>query len=205
MDAMYAVFQGMATRTQNERPTEDRKQSYFREFRRGHIPTFNSEGGPQEAEYWFDSIVKHLNTMRVPEEYWVEFVVYKLEGQTSTWSKQGDMSVREYESKFNYLSRFMPSLVDSEHLKSLKFDKGLKNSVRRPLVALRIQNFLELVAVATSVEQDNFAYHQSREATGQASVSGRPSALGGPQRSDRRNRNQGHISGEMANAGSSSS
>ena len=28
-DAMYATFQGMATRARNERPTEDRKQGYF--------------------------------------------------------------------------------------------------------------------------------------------------------------------------------
>ncbi|XP_024019523.1 uncharacterized protein LOC112091040 [Morus notabilis] len=230
MDAMYAAFQGMATRAQNELPAEDRKQSYFREFIRGHIPTFNSEGRPQEAEYWFDSIVKHLNTMGVPEEYWVEFTVYKMEGQASTWWKQvrirlnvagmtweqfkvifneqnfpqsyrdekvmefmsllqGDMSVREYEAKFNDLSRFAPSLVESEHLKCLKFEKGLKNSVRRPLVALRIQNFQDLVAAATSVEQDNLSYQQSKEAAGRDSISGGPSASGGPQRSGRRNRN----------------
>ena len=46
MDTMYATFQGMATRAQNERSAEDRKQSYFQEFRRVPIPTFNSEGGP---------------------------------------------------------------------------------------------------------------------------------------------------------------
>ncbi|XP_024025359.1 uncharacterized protein LOC112092721 [Morus notabilis] len=199
MDAMYAAFQDMATRAQNERPTKDRKHSYFREFRRAPIPIFNSEGGPQEAEYWFDSIVKHLNTIRVPKEYWVEFVVYKMEGQASNWWKQvrrrlnvtgmtweqfkvlfneqyfpqsyrdekaiefmsllqGDMSVSEYEAKFNDLSRFAPSLVESKHLRCLKFEKGLKNYVRRPLVALRIQNFRDLVAAAISVEQDNLAY-----------------------------------------------
>ncbi|XP_024024250.1 uncharacterized protein LOC112092389 [Morus notabilis] len=38
------------------------------------------------------------------------------------------MSVREYEVKFNDLSHFAPSLVESEHLKCLKFEKGLKNS-----------------------------------------------------------------------------
>ncbi|EXB28509.1 hypothetical protein L484_006131 [Morus notabilis] len=150
---MYAAFQVMATRAQNERPAEDRKQGYFWEFRRAPIPMFNSEGGPQEAKFLFDFIVKHLNTMEVPDEYWVEFVVYKMEGQYFPQSYmdervmefmsllQGDMSVREYEAKFNDLSQFAPSLVESEHLRCLKFEKGLKNSVRRPLVALRIQNF----------------------------------------------------------------
>ncbi|XP_024021771.1 uncharacterized protein LOC112091723 [Morus notabilis] len=42
--------------------------------------------------------------------------------------QQGDMSIREYGAKFNDFSRFAPSLVESEHLKCLKFEKGLKNS-----------------------------------------------------------------------------
>ncbi|XP_024029331.1 uncharacterized protein LOC112093946 [Morus notabilis] len=190
LDAMYAAFQGMATRARNERPVEDRKQGYFREFKRAPIPSFNSEGGPQEAEFWLDSIVKHLSTMRVPDEYWVEFAVYKIEGLVNTWWKQyfpqsyreekalefmsllqGDMSIREYEAKFNDLSRFAPSLVESENMRCLKFEKGLKNSVRRSLVALRLRNFRDLVAAATRVEQDNLAYHQSKEVTGQVSVS----------------------------------
>ncbi|XP_024031838.1 uncharacterized protein LOC112094627 [Morus notabilis] len=104
---------------------------------------------------------------------------------------QGDMSVREYEAKFNDLSRFAPSLVEFEHLRCLKFEKGLKNSVRRSLVALRIQNFRDLVSAATRVEQDNMAYHQSKELVGRVSASSGPSASGGPQRSGRRNRNQG--------------
>ncbi|XP_024018677.1 uncharacterized protein LOC112090793 [Morus notabilis] len=210
----------MATRAQNERPVEDRKQGYFQKFRRVPIPSFNSEGGPQEAEFWLDFIVKHLSIMGVPDEYWVEFAVYKMEGLANTWWKQsyrdektlefmsllqGDMSVREYEVKFNDLSRFAPSLVESEHLRCLKFEKGLKNFVRMSLVALRIQNFQDLVAAATRVEHDNLAYHQSKEATGRVSVSGRPSVSGGPQRSGRRNRNQGQMVGKITSGGSSSS
>ncbi|EXC01002.1 hypothetical protein L484_016069 [Morus notabilis] len=76
------------------------------------------------------------------------------------------MSVREYKAKFTDISRFAPFLVESEHLRCLKFEKGLKNSMRRSLVALRIQNFWDLVAAATKVEQDNIAYHQSKEQEG---------------------------------------
>ncbi|XP_024017846.1 uncharacterized protein LOC112090539 [Morus notabilis] len=118
---------------------------------------------------------------------------------------QEDMFVKEYEAKFNDLSRFVPSLVESEPMRCLKFEKGLKNSVRRSLVALRIRNFRDLVAAATRVEQDNLAYHQSKEATSQVSVSGRPSVSGGPQRSGRRNRNQGQPGGGVVSGGSSSS
>ena len=120
--------------------------------------------------------------------------------------QQGDMSVREYEAKFNDLSRFAPSLVESEHMRCLNFEKGLKNSVRRSLVALRLRNFRDLVAAATRVEQDNLAYRQSKEEeAGRVSASGRPSVSSGPQRSGRRNRNQGQMVGGMASGGSSSS
>ncbi|XP_024018876.1 uncharacterized protein LOC112090853 [Morus notabilis] len=216
LDAMYVAFQGMATRAQNKRPVEDRKQGYFRKFR------------------------------RVPDEYWVEFALYKMEGLANTWWKQvkrridvtgltweqfetlfneqyfpqsyreekalefmsllqGDMSVREYEVKFNDLSQFAPSLVESEQLRCLKFEKGLKNSVRRPLVALRIRNFQYMVAATTRVKQDNIAYHQSKEQVGRVSVSGGPSVSGRPQRSGRRNRNQGQPGGGVVSGGSSSS
>ncbi|XP_024022358.1 uncharacterized protein LOC21392684 [Morus notabilis] len=56
MEAMYAAFQGMATRAQNERLAEDRKQNYFCEYRRSSIPAFTSAGGPQEAEYWIEKL-----------------------------------------------------------------------------------------------------------------------------------------------------
>lgn len=41
---------------------------------------FSSEGVLQKVEYWFESILKHLNTMGVLEEYRIEFTAYKLEG-----------------------------------------------------------------------------------------------------------------------------
>ncbi|XP_024018222.1 uncharacterized protein LOC112090644 [Morus notabilis] len=84
-----------------------------------------------------------LNEQYFPQSYRDEKVLEFM------YILQGDMFVREYEAKFNDLSRFAPSLVESEHLRCLKFEKGLKNSVRRPLVALRIWNFWDLVVAAT--------------------------------------------------------
>ena len=68
------------------------------------------------------------------------------------------MSVRENEVKFNNLARFAPSLVWSEHMKCLKFERGLKNSVRRSLVALKLKFYADLIAAAVSVEKDNQNY-----------------------------------------------
>ncbi|XP_024021688.1 uncharacterized protein LOC112091691 [Morus notabilis] len=176
--------------------------------------------------------------MGVPEKYWVEFAVYKFEGQASTWWKQtmrlhdvstmtwelfeelfneryfpqsyrdkkamefmgleqGDMTVKEYKAKFNDLSRFAPTLVEYEQMKCHKFEKGLKSNVQKSLVALRIRVYRYLVASAISVEQDNLAYPQTREAMNRAS--------GGPQRNQRRNRNREQASGEATSGSSGSS
>ncbi|XP_024023167.1 uncharacterized protein LOC112092120 [Morus notabilis] len=80
--------------------------------------------------------------------------------------QQGDMSVREYEAKFNELSRFAPFLIESEHIKCLKFERGLKSAIRRSLVALRLRVYSDLVVAAICVEHEHFAYLQSKEASG---------------------------------------
>ncbi|EXB29428.1 hypothetical protein L484_022098 [Morus notabilis] len=210
MEAMYAAFQGMATRAQNERPAEDRKQNYFCEYRRSSIPAFTSAGGLEEAEYWFESVSKHLSTMGVPDEYWVEFTAFKFEGPAGAWWKhirrmqdvegmtweqfeallneqyfpqsyryekamefmglqQGEMTVREYEARFNELSRFAPSLIESERMKCLKFEKGLKGMIRKSMVALRHRVYSDLVAAAISVEQEHIAFIQDRAVSGKTS------------------------------------
>ncbi|XP_024024260.1 uncharacterized protein LOC112092398 [Morus notabilis] len=211
MEAMYAAFLGMATRAQNERPAEDRKHNYFCEYMRSSIPVFTNAGGPEEAEYWFESVSKHLSTMGVPDEYWVEFAAFKFEGPAGAWWKhirrmqdvegmtweqfealfneqffsqsyrdetamefmglqQGEMTVREYEARFNELSRFAPSLIESERMKCLKFEKGLKGVIR--LLVDR-------------------------------AVSGKTS--GGPQRNNRKSRDQGQGSGGVPSGSSGSS
>ena len=45
--------------------------------------------------------------------------------------KQGQMSVVEYATKFNELSRFAPNQVATEELKMDHFEKGLKGPIKR--------------------------------------------------------------------------
>ncbi|EXB23631.1 Alcohol dehydrogenase-like 6 [Morus notabilis] len=67
LDAMYAAFQGMATKAQNERPVEHRKQGYFQEFRRVPIHSFNTKAfgitdfiNPNECNECIQQVVKHI-------------------------------------------------------------------------------------------------------------------------------------------------
>ena len=107
MRSMFAAFRQMAARARLEDSDVGRRHAYFKEFWRASVLTFDGNGDPQLAEYWLDSIVKHLDTLGVPEEYRVEFAVYKLEGGTNTWWKQakrlergGDISWDRFEELF---------------------------------------------------------------------------------------------------------
>ncbi|XP_024027142.1 uncharacterized protein LOC112093261 [Morus notabilis] len=111
--------------------------------------------------------------------------------------QQGDMIVREYEAKFNELSRFAPSLIESERMKCLKFEKGLKGVIQKSVVALRHRVYSDLVAAAISVEQEHIVFLQDQEASGRTS--------GGPQRSNRKSRDQGQGSGGVPSSGSGKS
>ncbi|XP_024026718.1 uncharacterized protein LOC112093117 [Morus notabilis] len=111
--------------------------------------------------------------------------------------QQGDMTVREYEARFNELSCFAPSLIESERTKCLKFKKGLKGVIQKSVVALRHRVYSDLVAAAISVEQEHITFLQDREALGRTS--------GGPQRSNRKSRDQGHGSGGVPSGSSGSS
>ncbi|EXB73268.1 Transposon Ty3-I Gag-Pol polyprotein [Morus notabilis] len=111
--------------------------------------------------------------------------------------QQGDMTVREYEARFNELSRFPHSLIESDCMKCLKFEKGLKGVIRKSVVALRHRVYSDFVAAAISVEQEHVAFLQDREASGRTS--------GGPQRSNRKSRDQGQGSGGVPSGSSGSS
>lgn len=81
------------------------------------------------------------------------------------------MSVAEYEVKFSELAHFVPTVMESESMKCLKFQEGLKNVIRRSIFSLRLCSYNDHVAATTCVEQDNLAYHRSRE---EAKASGGP-------------------------------
>ena len=107
--------------------------------------------------------------------------------------QQGDMSVREYEAKFNELARFAPSAVASEREKCIKFQEGLKVPIRRQLVALRLRSFGELVSSAISVENDYVQHCEDRA-----------KASGGPQRSGRKSTSSHPAPGKGKQGGATS-
>ncbi|KAH6794310.1 GRF zinc finger / Zinc knuckle protein [Perilla frutescens var. hirtella] len=78
--------------------------------------------------------------------------------------KQGNMTIEEYERKFNQLSRYVPHLVDSEGKRIAKFKRGLRAEIKGILAAQVIEDFSDLVKragdVAMSLDIDKPAQKQ---------------------------------------------
>ncbi|KAH7533949.1 hypothetical protein FEM48_Zijuj04G0185900 [Ziziphus jujuba var. spinosa] len=48
------------------------------------------------------------------------------------------MTLAQYERKFDELSRYAPHLVDTDERKAQKFERGLRDGLRRPISMLRL-------------------------------------------------------------------
>ncbi|XP_020683951.2 uncharacterized protein LOC110100682, partial [Dendrobium catenatum] len=68
--------------------------------------------------------------------------------------KQGSKTVIQYEAEFTALSRYAPQLISTSEEKCYRFLKGLRDSLRQPLIPLRIKEFSELVESARLLEND---------------------------------------------------
>ncbi|XP_028547385.1 uncharacterized protein LOC114578401, partial [Dendrobium catenatum] len=68
--------------------------------------------------------------------------------------KQGAKTVIQYEVEFTALSRYAPQLISTSKEKCYRFLKGLRDSLRQPLIPLRIKDLAELVESARLLEND---------------------------------------------------
>ncbi|CAA0808138.1 Unknown protein [Striga hermonthica] len=66
--------------------------------------------------------------------------------------KQGSLTVAQYESQFNRLSKYAPGLVSTEEDKLYKFTRGLRHSLQQSLLTVRMNTYAEAVEAATRIE-----------------------------------------------------
>ena len=66
--------------------------------------------------------------------------------------EQGTMTISEYATQYQALSRFAPELVNTEEKKCRRFEKGLHSSVRRLVMSSRLRVFTEIVELARTLE-----------------------------------------------------
>ncbi|KAI0516601.1 hypothetical protein KFK09_009278 [Dendrobium nobile] len=66
----------------------------------------------------------------------------------------------QYEAEFTALARYAPQLVSTSTKKCYRFLRGLRDSLRQPLVPFHISDFSELVERARLIENDLMATQQ---------------------------------------------
>ncbi|PKU76268.1 hypothetical protein MA16_Dca020641 [Dendrobium catenatum] len=73
---------------------------------------------------------------------------------------QGSKTVMQCEAEFTILARYAPQLVSTSAEKCYRFLRGLRDSLRQPLVPFHIFDFSELVERARLIENDLMATQQ---------------------------------------------
>lgn len=65
--------------------------------------------------------------------------------------KQGNMTLKEYERKFDQLSRYAPHLVDMEAKKTRRFEQGLNPDLSMILMSHRFTSYREMLERAHAI------------------------------------------------------
>ncbi|XP_026436209.1 uncharacterized protein LOC113334086 [Papaver somniferum] len=123
------------------------------------LVVFKLEG---EATRWWDLTRRSRNDGLFT---WVEFrlaFLNKYFPQTARNQRmiefmqltQRNMTVAQYQAKFEELSRFAIHLVENEELEAFKFQEGLRPSIKGTLSILKITSYNEIVERAMIAERD---------------------------------------------------
>ncbi|PKU62556.1 hypothetical protein MA16_Dca024687 [Dendrobium catenatum] len=73
---------------------------------------------------------------------------------------QGSKTVMQYEAEFTTLARYAPQLVSTSAERCYRFLRGLRDTLRQPLIPFRITDFSELMERARLIENDLMATQQ---------------------------------------------
>ena len=95
----------------------------------------------------YDDFLRAFRNKYMPEAYqqskMIEF----------THLQQGELTIAEYEVKFDQLSRYATHMIATERAKCLKFVSGLRYEIKNRLTARDTQNFAELREAALWAER----------------------------------------------------
>ncbi|KAL8108572.1 hypothetical protein AgCh_024881 [Apium graveolens] len=124
-----------------------------------------------EATYWWE-MVKTLEGTDVItwerfkelflEKYFPQFVQDQMELKFLEL-KQGNMSVTDYESKFEELSRYVSSYVDTDRKKAKRFQQGLKPWIRGKVAIFELDTYAGVVQKAMITETESEMSQKEKE------------------------------------------
>ena len=97
--------------------------------------------------------------------------------------KQGTMTVTQYASRFEALSRYVQGVVATEREKARRFEWGLEQTIRTQVIGTNIQTYTDLVDRALRIERE---VNDTMKTDGQTSKDTQNS--GGPIRNKKKGR-----------------
>ncbi|XP_057780033.1 uncharacterized protein LOC130998636 [Salvia miltiorrhiza] len=131
------------------------------QFRRMGPPRFKGTEGPEDTEEWIRELERIFELMGCSEEQkdFKELIMdryfpqsYITQKETEFLNlKQGNMTLVDYERKFNKLSRYAPYLVDTDVKKARRFEQGLRPEICGIISALRLPTYREVIDRAQAV------------------------------------------------------
>ncbi|KAL8099164.1 hypothetical protein AgCh_031730 [Apium graveolens] len=124
-----------------------------------------------EATYWWETVKVLKGTDDVAWERFKEFFLEKYFPQFVQDQmklkflelKQGNMSAADYESKFEELSRFVPSYVDTNRKKAKRFQQGLKPWIRGKVAIFELDTYAGVVQKAMIAETESEIFQKEKE------------------------------------------
>ncbi|KAL8105920.1 hypothetical protein AgCh_029652 [Apium graveolens] len=124
-----------------------------------------------EATYWWETVKTLEGTNVITwerfkelflEKYFPQFFQDQMEVKFLEL-KQGNISVADYESKFEELSRYVPSYVDTDRKKAKKFQQGLKPWIRGKVFIFELDTYAGVVQKAMIVETESEMSQKEKE------------------------------------------
>ncbi|XP_022857224.1 uncharacterized protein LOC111378280 [Olea europaea var. sylvestris] len=127
-----------------------------------------------DASHWWDSMSQTRTTEQQLAITWEQFkeeVMDKYFRQSLRdfkeneflQLKQGNMSLTDYEQKFDQLLRYAPHLVDTEMKKTRRFEQGLNPNLNMILMSHRFTSYREMLERAHAIWYQKANAEQHRQ------------------------------------------
>lgn len=131
------------------------------------LATFQLEG---QAEFWWQSVKRRRGPDEPPmewqefqeaffEKYFPEPIRDQLEKDFMDLKQEG-MTVIQYESRFDELSRYAPHIIDTEARRAKRFEQGLRPELKKQVVPHRLRDYGELLLTAIAAEGESVVPNQ---------------------------------------------
>ncbi|XP_062013812.1 uncharacterized protein LOC133730194 [Rosa rugosa] len=115
----------------------------------------------EQAYHWWESVLRMPDTEITTWDAFENIFLEKYFPSTVKGMKarefvnlvQGELSIADYQAKFEELMRFAPNMILDEYTKAKRFEDGLKPMIREKVAILKLNRYADVVERALIAEQ----------------------------------------------------